>query len=90
MTLDKVKEHLRIDFGEEDNYLLDLIEVSDIYIETCVGDTYKNDEKAVRLASLLQLKLIQDMYENRGNFITNNTKRDNIVTTILDKLSNFI
>ena len=89
MTLDKVKQHLRIDFDEDNDYLSDLIEVSDIYIESCVGEGYNNNEKAIKLADLVQLKLIQDMYDNRGTFIPNNTKKDIIVTTILDKLSNF-
>ena len=29
------------------------------------------------------------MYEKRGTEISNNTKKDTIVTTILDKLSNY-
>lgn len=88
MTLEEVKHHLRIDYDEDDVYLSNLIEISDIYIESCVGEAYKADDKAKKLAGLLQLKLIQDMFENRGSEIPSNTKKDMIVTTILDKLSN--
>lgn len=42
----------------------------------------------MKLANLLQKKLIADMFENRGTEISNSTK-DTIVTTILDKLSNY-
>lgn len=89
MTLERVKNHLRIDFDEDDIYILDLIEISGIYIESCVGSSYRNDSKAVKLSELLQLKLIQDMYDNRGTEIPSDKKKDLIVTTILDKLSNF-
>ncbi|MDU2266690.1 MAG: head-tail connector protein [Clostridium celatum] len=89
MTLERVKNHLRIDFDEDDIYISDLIEISGIYIESCVGSAYKSDSKAVKLSELLQLKLIQDIYDNRGTEIPVDKKKDLIVTTILDKLSNF-
>ncbi|MBU3145730.1 head-tail connector protein [Clostridium sp. CF012] len=90
LDLESVKQYLRIDFDSDDNYVIELIEVSSIYIETCVGVAYKADLKAVKLAELLQNKLINDMYENRSAEVTGSIKQDRIVTTILDKLSNFI
>ena len=89
MTLEDVKTYLRIDYEEDDNLLDSLIEVSEEYIDSCVGTAYKSDEKAIKLANLLQTKLISNMFENRGTEISNSTKKDNIVTTILDKLSNY-
>jgi uncharacterized phage protein (predicted DNA packaging) len=88
LTLEDVKTYLRIDYEEDDNLLDSLIEVSEEYIDSCVGTAYKSDEKAMKLANLLQKKLIADMFENRGTEISNSTK-DTIVTTILDKLSNY-
>lgn len=64
-----------------------MLDVSLIYIDSMVGEAYKTDEKAVKLASLVQKKLINDMYENRGTEITNSSKRNIIVSSILDKLS---
>ena len=89
MTLEDVKTYLRIDYEEDDNLLDSLIKVSEEYIDSCVGTAYKSDEKAIKLANLLQKKLISNMFENRGTEISNSTKKDNIVTTILDKLSNY-
>lgn len=89
MTLEDVKTYLRIDYEEDDNLLDSLIEVSEEYIDSCVGTAYKSDEKAIKLANLLQKRLISNMFENRGTEISNSTKKDNIVTTILDKLSNY-
>lgn len=89
MTLEDVKSYLRIDYEDDDNILSELIIVSEEYINSCVGVGYKSDEKAIKLANLLKKKLIYDMYEKRGIEIPNNTKRDTVVTTILDKLSNY-
>lgn len=89
MTLGETKQYLRIDYDDEDVYIDNLIEVSDIYIESCVGSAYKSNEKALKLSTLLQKKLIYDMYENRSTEIPGNTKKDTIVNTILDKLSNY-
>ena len=85
----KVKAYLKIDYEDDDSYIEQLIIVSEIYIDSCVGEEYKTNEKAMKLAEILQLKLIKDMYDNRGTEIPSNSKKDIIVTTILDKLSNF-
>jgi uncharacterized phage protein (predicted DNA packaging) len=87
MTLEETKNYLHIDYADEDTYLNELIETSEIYIDSMVGETYKNDEKAIKLANILKKKLISDLYENRGTEVANNTKKDIIVTSILDKLS---
>lgn len=89
MGINDIKDYLRVDTNYEDNYIIELIEISDIYIESMVGDAYKIDEKAVKLSNLLRKKLILSMYENRGTEIPANTKKDIIVTSILDKLSNY-
>lgn len=89
MILDEVKNYLRIDTIDEDILLSELIETSQIYIDSMVGEGYKTDIKALNLAKLLQYKLISDMYENRNSEIDNKTKQDRIVTSILDKLSNY-
>ena len=89
MMLEEVKSYLRIEYEEDDILLSSLIEASEAYIDSCVGTAYKNHAKAIELSNLLQKKLIADMFENRGTEISNSTKKDNIVTTILDKLSNY-
>lgn len=89
ITLKQTKNYLRIDYDDEDTYLDSLIEVSLIYIDSMVGESYKEDEKAAKLAELLQLKLVSDMYEQRSTEIQNNMKIDRITNSILDKLSNY-
>lgn len=89
MELDEIKLYLRVDSDYEDDYITSLIEISGLYIDSMVGSAYKTDEKAVKLSTLLQKKLIADIYDHRGTEIPSNTKKDIIVTSILDKLSNY-
>lgn len=89
MTLEEAKKYLRIDDSYEDVFIQELITTSEDYIDSMVGEGYKANDKAKNLAKLLQYKLIADMYENRLSEIANNTKEDRIITSILDKLSNF-
>lgn len=91
MTLQDVKEYLKIDDSYEDVFLSSLMTISEDYITSMVGEGYKTNEKAVNLAGILQLKLISDMYENRGTETSTKgqIKRDRVVTSILDKLSIF-
>lgn len=90
MTLEEVKKYLKIDDDYEDTDIQELIDTSKIYIDSMVGEAYKTDEKALKLADLLQKKLIADMYENRSTELPTGTKQDRIVTSILDKLSNYV
>lgn len=88
INLNQVKNYLRIDYEDEDTYLNTLIDTSSIYIDSMVGENYKLDEKLIKLADLLQLKIISDMYEERSTFVQNSVKTDRITNSILDKLSN--
>jgi uncharacterized phage protein (predicted DNA packaging) len=90
VTLEKAKRYLRVDYNDEDEDIQDYIGLSQIYMDSMVGEAYKKDEKAVKLSELLQKKFIADMYENRSTEISQNTKQDRIVVNIIDKLSNYV
>jgi uncharacterized phage protein (predicted DNA packaging) len=87
--LEQAKNYLRVDCTEDDADIQAYIEASQIYIDSMVGEAYKTDEKAVKLCEIVQKKLINDMYENRSTEVAQNTRQDRIVTSILDKLSNY-
>jgi len=89
MTLDDLQLYLRIDDDSENDYLNELIQVSQIYIDSMVGTDYKTDANAVNLAGILQKKLCVDLYESRGTMIEYIYKKDIIVNSILDKLSTY-
>lgn len=97
ISLKAAREYLRVDFDDDNEYIMELIEISEAYIDSCVGTGYKNKEnyaseeeyaKGCRIATLLQKKIIKDMYDIRGTTVSNNTKQDTITKTILDKLAN--
>jgi uncharacterized phage protein (predicted DNA packaging) len=89
LTLEEAKLYIRLDDEYYDSYVIDLIETSQIYIDSMVGTAYKTYPDAVKLATLLQKKLISDMYDNRGTEIPSNIQQDKITNSILDKLSNY-
>lgn len=88
MTLQEAKNYLRIDDTFDDNYIQSLIDTTEIYIDECCGSVYKTDEKLVKLSTLVQYKLINDLYDSKSSYVQNNMVRDRIVETIFEKLSN--
>lgn len=84
MTLDEAKDYLKIDYADEDSLIADFIETSQIYIDSCVGEAYKTDDKLVKLSSLAQYKIINDLYNNRQS---TEIKPDKIIETIFTLLS---
>lgn len=87
--LETIKNYLRIDFDEDDSFLNELILISENYIDACVGTRYKNNEKGINLAKLLQKKFIAELYENRESNIANNIVRDTITISILEILNSY-
>lgn len=97
ITLQEAKEYLRVGYDDDNDYITELIDISEAYIDGCVGTAYREKDKysseeeykkGCRLATFLQKKVIGDMYDVRGTTVSNNTKRDKITQTILDKLAN--
>ena len=88
MELTEAKLYLRIDYEDENDYIAVLIDTTQIYIDSCVGENYKAYEKLLKLAKLVQYKLISDLYDTKSSMIANNLVRDRIVETIFNKLSN--
>lgn len=86
MMLEEIKQFLRVDYDDDDNMLSEMILVSEAYIDKMVGTNYKSDKKAIKLAELLQKKLIYEMYRNRSMGAIDKIQ-DPIVTSILDTLS---
>ncbi len=88
MTLSEAKNYLRIDDTFDDPYIQSLIDIAQIYIDSCVGESYKTDDKLVKLSTLVQYKLINDLYDSKSSYVPNNMQKDKIVETIFMKLSN--
>ncbi|GAB6150210.1 head-tail connector protein [Clostridium novyi] len=88
LNLEELRNYLKIDYDYEDEFLKELLNISEAYIQSCCGDSYRNNERLLKLAQLAQRKLITDMYSNRNTTIDNKSKRDVMITTIFDLLAN--
>ena len=60
VDLKKVKEYLRIDYEEDDEFIRSLITASKIYLENACGEFLSNE-----LTELAQLILIEHWNDNR-------------------------
>lgn len=87
MTLEELKQYLRIDFDDDDDLLNELIVASEAYIDKTVGTGYKSDDSLKEIAKMVQKKLINEMYRNRSTGAIDKVQ-DRMVTTMLDVLSN--
>lgn len=87
VSLEDAKAYIHIDYDDDDGNIKDMIETSQIFVDSMVGEKYKEDEKAVKMADLLVKKIVYQMYENRSLLIPNNIKEDRIVNSMLDKLA---
>ena len=86
VTMEQIKEYLKIDFSDDVGFLVELITVSDIYITKTVGMAFKDKPEYTPVAELVQKKIINDMYENRAVEVPADTKKSTIVTTIFEIL----
>lgn len=67
MTLEQVKNYLRISFNDDDSYLENLIKVADGYLEdgiTNYKDKLKNERFKTK-AEMVQYTIIQNLYDER-------------------------
>ena len=63
LTLQDVKDYLRIDFDDDDALLMRLIGVAHEYMRSAVHVAYDPDSERARMLSLI---VISDLYDNRG------------------------
>ena len=87
VSLEDAKAYIHIDYDDDNDDIKNMIETAQIFIDSMVGEKYKEDEKAVKMADLLVKKIVYQMYENRSVLIPNNLKEAKIVNSMLDKLA---
>lgn len=61
MTLEEVKEYLRVDGDDDDNIIQTMMEAAKEYIVSAVGE-YNEEDKT---ANILFYAIVQNMYDNR-------------------------
>lgn len=63
LTLQEVKDYLRVDFNEDDALISSLMTAADEYLKSSVGVGYDNTSERAKTLSLI---VISDLYDNRG------------------------
>jgi uncharacterized phage protein (predicted DNA packaging) len=84
VSLDEVKNWLRIDFSEDDALLTTLISAAEEYLKNATGITYDSEN---RLAKLFCMTLIADWYENREMIGKATDQTRPIIQSILTQLT---
>lgn len=79
MDLSIVKDFLKVDFEDDDSYILLLIDVAKEYITDSLG-FYDNTRQKQKY---LLLTLIQDMYNNRSYTVKEDEKTRLIIRSIV-------
>ncbi|WP_368248296.1 head-tail connector protein [Intestinimonas butyriciproducens] len=79
MNLSTVKDFLKVDFEDDDSYILFLIDVAKEYITDSLG-FYDNTRQKQKY---LLLTLIQDMYNNRSYTVKEDEKTRLIIRSIV-------
>lgn len=85
VSVEEAKQHLRVDSDEEDIYIQSIIAASEEFIKNATGRTFDETSK---LAKVVILLMIADMYENRTMSVDKvGTKTRDIVSMMLVQLS---
>lgn len=87
MDLASIKEYLRVDNSNQDNYIDVLIKISDDYMENAI-DNYREkmkDDKFKMKSEICQKAIIQDMFDNR-TLISKDSEMTYIIRSMITQL----
>ena len=86
VTLEEVKEYVRIDSDEEDNTLSLLIKNAEFYIEDAIIPIEQMSNRKKEKAKLLALVLVSDWYDNRSYNMKTSEKARYSITSLLNQM----
>lgn len=92
VTIEKLKQYLRIDGNYEDELLQDFLNTAVSYLQGAIGNyniNYQNSEFAAK-ADLLQMTIAAELYQNRDS--RNDPRKDYsfAVRTMINQLQYFV
>lgn len=92
VTIEKLKQYLRIDGNYEDELLQDFLNTAVSYLQGAIGNyniNYQNSEFAAK-ADLLQMTIAAELYQNRDS--RNDPRKDYSFTvrTMINQLQYFV
>ncbi|ENK0837125.1 phage gp6-like head-tail connector protein [Clostridium botulinum] len=89
LTLAEVKEFLRLDYDDENNFLQLCMQNAEEYIRDAIDD-FDNKiqiERFQRKAKLLAMMIIQDMFDNRELMTKDNEKYKYIAKSLIMQMN---
>lgn len=87
ITLDRAKEHLRIDCDCEDVYIFHLIKAAKAWVENYLGDRYPEiNNPNIVLVETAELMLVAELYENREISVPSDMHRSKTFFMLLEPL----
>lgn len=85
-SLEEIKDIIGVDYSDDDSLIQQIVTSTQIYIDSCCGTAYKENERHVELAKLVFTQICTDLYEERRVTIDKNT-RNVFYTTIFSILA---
>lgn len=82
MNLEMIKNFLRVDFGDDDELIILMLEAAKEYVVGAIGECNIDDP----LVQLLLLNMITNMYEKRTYTVSENDKRQYTNMSIVRQL----
>lgn len=84
MTLDFMKNALRVDYNDDDEMIQLMMEAADAYVADAIGNDYDRGDSRVEI---LKMALVQDMYQQRSFSAVKNQKTAKLIRSIVAQLS---
>ena len=85
ITLEVLKQHLRVDFNDDDDYIVNLLSVAKSYIVNFTGLKVEQIDSMDEMFSVV-LMIVADLYENRGITGTSSYKTGDSINKIYDSM----
>lgn len=87
IELEDLKQHLKIDFTDDDDYIKMLLESAKSYIKNYTGLDEKTINSLDEMSSIA-LMIVADLYENRGTTGLSSYKTGESINKIYDSMLN--
>ena len=65
ITLQEAKEYLRVGYDDDNDYITELIDISEAYIDGCVGTAYREKDKYRVKKNIRKVADLQPSYRRK-------------------------
>ena len=65
ITLQEAKEYLRVGYDDDNDYITELIDISEAYIDGCVGTAYRERINTIAKKNIREVADLQPSYRRK-------------------------